>query len=135
MCVTITKQAAQFIQRMVKFNQGSAHAGFRLSARAGGCSGLDSSFTVEERPSPGDTVIEQQGVRVFLTPESCQLLTGYTIDFHDGGSTLGLSFNHPTQAHVCGCGATSAKASVVTFMRRDGSAQPENCASKAHNDG
>jgi iron-sulfur cluster assembly protein len=130
MCVTITPQAARFIRRMVKFNQGSANAGFRLSARPGGCSGVDSSFTVEEQPHPGDTVIEQQGVRVFLTPESSNLLTGYTIDFRDGLASVGLSFDHPQQT-ACACSSASTKPgiSVVTFMDR------ANNGSKARTDG
>ena len=50
MCVTITPRAAKYMRRMVRFGEGSAAAGFRLTVKPGGCSGFDSSFTVAEVP-------------------------------------------------------------------------------------
>ena len=122
MCVTITPRAAKYMRRMVRFGEGSAAAGFRLTVKPGGCSGLDSSFTVEEQPQAGDTIIEQNGALLFLTPESCNLLTGCTIDFRESATVGGLVFDNPAAPHVCGCGATSGGApgvGVVTFMKRE----------------
>lgn len=121
MCVTLTPAAAAFIKRMIRFggsSGGTPEAGFRLTVKAGGCSGFDSSFTIEAAPEESDAVIEQHGVRLFLTSDSCALLRGYTVDFSESRLDGGLTFSNPEAPHVCGCGAGDPKSkSTVVFMR------------------
>lgn len=118
MCVTLTPAAATYMRRMVRFGEGTADCGFRLTVKAGGCSGFDSSFTIEAAPQADDTVVEQHGARLFLTKASCELLRGFTIDFAESRLDGGLTFTNPGAPHVCGCGAgePSSKSGVV-FMR------------------
>ena len=118
MCVMLTPAAATFMKRMIRFGGGSADSGFRLSVKPGGCSGFDSQFSIEGAPSEGDSVIEQQGVRLFLTAPSCELLRGYVVDFVESRMDGALKYSKPGEPHVCGCGAgePKSKASVV-FMR------------------
>ena len=118
MCVTLTPAAATFMKRMIRFGGGGAGSGFRLSVKAGGCSGFDSQFTVEAATAAGDSVIEQEGVRLFLTADSCELLRGHVVDFVESRMDGALKYSKPGEAHVCGCGAgePKSKASVV-FMR------------------
>ena len=134
MCVTITPRAAKYMRQMVRFGEGSASAGFRLSVKPGGCSGFDSSFTVAEAPQAGDTVVEQNGALLFLTAETCSLLQGHTIDFKESPASSGLTFTNPNGPHVCGCGAGEGAApggsvGVVTFMKRDGTGPAGGCSS------
>ncbi|NMF97462.1 iron-sulfur cluster assembly accessory protein [Aromatoleum toluolicum] len=111
MCVTLTPAAAGFMKRIVRFGGGSADSGFRLSVKPGGCSGFDSSFTVETAPAAGDAVIEQLGVRLFLTEDSCALLRGYTVDFTENSVDSRLSYHKEGAAEGCGCGSgTGAQA-------------------------
>jgi iron-sulfur cluster assembly protein len=123
MCVTITPAAATFIKRMVRFGGGNAESGFRLTVKAGGCSGFDSSFSVEPAQT-SDTIVEQEGVRVFLPEATCELLRGHTIDFAESRMDGGLKFSKPGAAHVCGCGEGSSQKksgqSTVMFMRPGG---------------
>jgi iron-sulfur cluster assembly protein len=126
MCVTITPAAATFIKRMVRMGipAGSACAGFRLTVKAGGCSGFDSSFSVEAAAQETDTIVEQEGVRVFLPESTCELLRGHTIDFGESRMDGGLKFSKPGAAHACGCGAGDPKQKsgqgTVVFMRPGG---------------
>lgn len=129
MNVIVTPRAEKFISRMIRFNGGSAGAGFRLSVTPGGCSGLSSSFTVEAAPLAGDAVLESNGVKLFLPAESRILLEGVTIDFADTPMATGLSFINPN-AQSCACsssgdshghahGAPSGVASVsITSIQR-----------------
>lgn len=118
MCVTLTLAAATYMRRMVRFGEGTTESGFRLTVKAGGCSGFDPSFTVEATPQPDDTVIEQHGARLFLTKASCELLRGYTIDFAESRLDGGLTFTNPVAPHVCGCGTGEQKNQTgVVFMR------------------
>ena len=127
MCVTLSPAAAAFMKRMVRFGGAGADAGFRLSVKPGGCSGFDSSFTVEPAPQAGDSVIEQHGARLFLTADSCALLRGYEVDFVESRMDSRLSFSKPGEPHACACGSGQGsgraeagaplRASPVAFMR------------------
>lgn len=105
MNVTITPGAEKFIQRMIRFSGVGAAAGFRLKVSAGGCSGLAAEFTVEAQPAVGDSVVEVNGVKLFLPAESRLLLDGVTIDFADTPMSSGLTFIDP-KAKNCGCSST-----------------------------
>ena len=109
MNITITEKAAGFTRRMIRFNGGAANAGFRLVVSPGGCSGLNSSFTVETSPLEGDTVLDSLGIKVFLPAESRLLLEGVTVDFADTAMSTGLSFINPNP-HSCACSSSAAGA-------------------------
>jgi len=112
MNVTMTPSAEKFIGRMIRFNGGAGH-GFRLMVTAGGCSGLASEFTVEAAPKPGDSVMESNGLKLFLPAESRLLLDGVTIDFVETPGSSGLSFINPN-ATACGCSSSAEKPAVAT---------------------
>lgn len=104
MCVMIAPRAAKYMRQMVRFGDGSASAGFRLTAKPGGCSGIEASFTVEEKPFIGDTVIEQNGALLFMAAETCDVLKGCTIDFKESAMAGGLEFLNVAQSGACACG-------------------------------
>lgn len=103
--VTLTPAASKFISRMVRFSGKPEGAGFRLQVSAGGCSGFNSEFTVEEKPLQGDSVVDVAGLKLFLTAESRLLLEGVTIDFADTPTKSGLTFMNPNQA-PCACSSS-----------------------------
>ena len=124
MNITITDKAAKFISRMIRFNGGTATSGFRLVVTPGGCSGFNSSFTVETAPLQGDAVVDSNGVKVFLPAESRILLDGVTVDFTDTAMSTGLSFINPN-AQSCACSSASTGAppqsatiSIASIQRR-----------------
>ena len=124
MNVTLTERAAKFISRMIRFNGGSPASGFRLSVSPGGCSGFNSSFTVESAPQEGDAVLESHGVKVFLPAESRILLEGVTVDFADTPMATGLSFINPN-AQTCACSSSgssmpsqTAAVSIASIQRK-----------------
>ena len=75
----------------------------------GGCSGFNSSFTVENAPLEGDAVLESNGVKLFLPAESRILLEGVTVDFADTPMATGLTFINPN-AQPCGCSSSGTSA-------------------------
>jgi iron-sulfur cluster assembly accessory protein len=124
MNITITDKAAKFITRMIRFNGGTENSGFRLVVTPGGCSGFNSSFTVETAPLQGDAVLDSNGVKVFLPAESRILLDGVTVDFTDTAMSTGLSFINPN-AQSCACSSAStgapppsATVSIASIQRR-----------------
>lgn len=105
MCVSVTDRAAVFIKRMVRFSQGSPASGFRLAVKPGGCSGFSYEFSVEAAPAPEERVVETDGVRLFLPPDTCELLKGRTIDYAETRLESGFTFKMPGAVENCGCGA------------------------------
>ena len=124
MNITITDSAAKYISRMIRFNGGGAGSGFRLVVTPGGCSGFNSSFTVESAPLEGDAVLDGKGVKVFLPAESRILLNGVTVDFADTAMATGLTFINPN-AQSCACSSSgtgappqSATVSIASIQRK-----------------
>jgi iron-sulfur cluster assembly accessory protein len=116
--VTITPRAARFVRMMTRMHAAPAGAGMRLQVRTGGCSGIDSSFAIENVPQPGDSVLELDGARVFLPEASRTLLCGYTIDYGESRLYDGLCFIPPAGVAASACGATVTTSSEkVIFMR------------------
>lgn len=105
--VNVTPAAETFMRRMVRFGGRGASAGFRLTVRPGGCSGLASEFTVEATPQAGDEVISVNGLDLFLPQESRALLAGVTIDFLDTRTESGLTFIDPNKNCACSTGASA----------------------------
>ena len=104
----ILPAAEKFIQRMVRFGGGDG-CGFRLVVTPGGCSGLNSAFSVEAAPRDDDLVVEQPGLRLFLPAASAALLAGASIDFSDTATQSGLVFQ-TRDGNPCACSSSTGAA-------------------------
>lgn len=120
MDITITSSAEKFIKRMVNFSGMGAGAGFRLSVKPGGCSGLASEFSVEAEPLPGDAAFTIQGMKLFLPAESRLLLQGVTMDFVETPMSSGFVFQDPKSTGCGTCGSSApaggSEVKVVNFQ-------------------
>lgn len=112
--LSVTPAAATFVRRMLRLG-GGEHCGFRLLVSPGGCSGLNSEFSVEAAPRPGDTLVEVGGLRLFLPPASALLLDGATMDFVDSATATGLIFQTPG-GDGCACSGADAGAPAVVAV-------------------
>jgi iron-sulfur cluster assembly protein len=104
MAFDITPAAQKFIRMMV-LSDGGPGSGFRLAVSPGGCSGLNADMSVASEPSPGESVVESAGVKLFLNVESRILLDGVTIDFTDTPAKTGLVFLDPKASACCSSGS------------------------------
>jgi iron-sulfur cluster assembly accessory protein len=80
--------------------------GLRVGVQGGGCSGLEYHLAFEEKPGPDDTVLEVDGIHVFLDQNSQQYLKGVTIDYVSGLHGAGFKFLNPNATRTCGCGSS-----------------------------
>jgi iron-sulfur cluster assembly accessory protein len=86
--------------------EGLKDAGLRVAVVGGGCSGFQYSLNFEAAARPDDTVMEQNGVRLFVDPTSLQYLRGMTIDYVTGLHGAGFKFLNPNASRTCGCGSS-----------------------------
>ncbi|MDA9496307.1 HesB/IscA family protein [Bradyrhizobium sp. CCBAU 11357] len=78
--------------------------GLRVMIEAGGCSGFKYKMGLAEEPKPDDTVIECDGLKVFVDSKSCEHLVGTTIDFVVALEGSGFTFHNPNATANCSCG-------------------------------
>ena len=90
--------------------QGKPEAGLRVSVSAGGCSGFQYGFELEDAPATDDLVVEAGGTRVFVDPVSLDLLAGSELDWNE--TLIGAHFvvRNPQAVSGCGCGVSFAVA-------------------------
>ncbi|MDX1813041.1 MAG: iron-sulfur cluster assembly accessory protein, partial [Gammaproteobacteria bacterium] len=58
----------------------------------------------EEAQGEGDIIYENDGLKVFIDPESAPLLEGVIVDFVDNINGAGFKFENPNATASCGCG-------------------------------
>lgn len=103
--LTVTPNAAAEIDKFMKGEEDLPEtAGLRVRVVPGGCSGFQYSLNIEEESKQGDTIVEQEGVRLFVDMFSGQYLTGITIDYTSNMMGSGFTFENPNATGGCGCG-------------------------------
>ncbi len=78
--------------------------GLRILVEAGGCAGYQYKMGLVSDAEPDDTVVERNGVKVFVDMKSHELLAGTTIDFVVALEGSGFTFENPNAASSCSCG-------------------------------
>jgi iron-sulfur cluster assembly accessory protein len=78
--------------------------GVRIVVETGGCAGYKYMMGLVAEPAPGDVVLEDRGIKVFVEPNSLPSIEGTTIDFVMTLAESGFSFDNPQAASKCSCG-------------------------------
>ena len=78
--------------------------GLRFGVKKTGCSGWGYLADLAREQRPGDTVFEQDGVRILVDGESLALVDGTEIDFLKQGLNEQFVFRNPNVTAECGCG-------------------------------
>lgn len=102
--IRITEKAAAQILRTMQENNIDENYGLRVGVKGGGCSGLTYNLGFDAQPKDGDSVIEENGIKLFIDGKSLFYLTGTELDFSDGLNGRGFVFNNPNAVKTCGCG-------------------------------
>ena len=78
--------------------------GLRIMVEAGGCAGWQYQMGLVTDPQEDDTVVEREGVKVYVDMKSHELLAGTTIDFVVALEGSGFTFDNPNAKSSCSCG-------------------------------
>jgi iron-sulfur cluster assembly protein len=102
--IKITPKAVEEVKKIRKENNIPENFGLRVGVKGGGCSGLKYSLGFDVEQKEGDTVIEQNGIKLFVDGKSLFYLSGTELDFTNGLNGKGFVFNNPNATKTCGCG-------------------------------
>ncbi|MEY2853611.1 MAG: iron-sulfur cluster assembly protein [Pseudomonadota bacterium] len=102
MAISLTPAAADRIRKFIA-SRGQG-LGLKLGVRKTGCSGFAYVINYADQAAPQDLVFEDQGVKVFVDPDSLQLIDGTTVDFVKQGLSESFRFLNPNIKGECGCG-------------------------------
>ena len=88
-------------------------AGVRVGVKNGGCAGMSYTMEYAESAVPGEDVVEDRGVKVFIDPKAVLFLFGTEMDFQTTKLASQFVFNNPNQTSACGCGESVALTPVT----------------------
>ena len=86
--------------------EGNPKLKLRVFVSGGGCSGFQYGFTFDQNTTDGDTVVENQGVKLLVDPMSVQYLMGAEIDYTEGLEGAQFVIRNPNAQTTCGCGSS-----------------------------
>ena len=102
----LTERAAARIAEIVAAE--GRQAALRVAVLAGGCSGFQYRFELDDTSQPDDLVIERGGAKVLLDPASLDLLAGSELDYTDELMGSHFAVRNPNAKSSCGCGTSFA---------------------------
>jgi len=105
--LSLTDRAAERIKAIMA-QADKPVAGLRVGVRNGGCAGLTYTMEYAEARQPGEDVVEDRGVQVFIDPKAVLFLLGTEMDFTTTKLASQFVFNNPNQTSACGCGKSVA---------------------------
>jgi iron-sulfur cluster assembly accessory protein len=117
--ISLTTSAEGKLRELLNARNIPTH-GLRVFVAGGGCSGLQYGMAFEADPREFDTVVDQNGVRLFVDPTSMMYLGGASIDFVDSLMGGGFKIENPNAVSACGCGSS--------FKTKDSGAQDEGAS-------
>ena len=102
MAILLTESAADRVRSHLA--QRGAGLGLRVGIKKTGCSGFAYVVNYADDSPPDDVVFEDHGVKVFVDPDSLNLVNGTVVDFVKQGLNEAFKFSNPNVKGECGCG-------------------------------
>lgn len=104
--ITLTQDAISELHRTLSTDDASVKGdGLRLSVERGGCAGMQYQMKIDAH-SVGDSVFEQEGVKLYVDQESLRFLDGCEVDYSNELSDTGFKIHNPNATRSCGCGTS-----------------------------
>jgi iron-sulfur cluster insertion protein len=100
-----SEAAASKVKELIE-DEGNDALMLRVFVSGGGCSGFQYGFTFDEEIGDGDTIVENEGVKLLVDPMSFQYLSGAEIDYSEGMEGAQFVIRNPNAQTTCGCGSS-----------------------------
>jgi iron-sulfur cluster assembly protein len=103
--VSITPRASEKARELMVQKE-MPEGALRVFVVGGGCSGYQYGMALAKEAESDDTVIEADGVRIVVDPDSRQLLGGAEIDYVEDLMKSGFTIYNPNAVSSCACGSS-----------------------------
>ena len=103
--LVFTESAATKVKDLIE-KEKNPNLNLRVFITGGGCAGFQYGFTFDEKIGDGDTIIENEGVKLLVDPMSFQYLSGAEIDYSEGMEGAQFVIRNPNATTTCGCGSS-----------------------------
>ncbi|WP_310622144.1 HesB/IscA family protein [Flexibacterium corallicola] len=101
--ISVDDEAAAQIQQIMA-SRSEKVEGLRIGIKKGGCAGMEYTMDLVEQAQPGDDIVEDNGVKVFIEPSAALYLLGTKMGFESTKFRSGFTFKNPNEISACGCG-------------------------------
>ncbi|WP_428484478.1 iron-sulfur cluster insertion protein ErpA [Rhodopila sp.] len=102
----LTDRAATRIAEIVADTAAVGGTALRVAVLAGGCSGFQYRFELDDATQPDDLIIERGPAKVVVDPASLDLLAGSELDYTDELMGSHFAVRNPNAKSACGCGTS-----------------------------
>lgn len=102
--IKVSEAAASHVQSLREAGGYDHQYGLRVSVEGGGCSGLMYQLAFEQEEKPGDQIVEDRGIRIYVPMKSLLYLIGTELDYTGGLQGKGFHFANPNASRTCACG-------------------------------
>lgn len=99
--INLTDNALNAVRSVIST---SGASGLRITVESGGCAGFKYIMGLANETKSDDTVIERDGIKLFVDNDSHKYLAGTTIDFVLAQEGSGFTFDNPNAKASCSCG-------------------------------
>ena len=100
--INVTPRAASKI--VSNLDRRGGGIGIRVGTRTTGCSGLAYVLEYVDQSESTDIIINSDGFKIVMDPQSSPILQGLLIDYVRNGLNEGFEFSNPQERDRCGCG-------------------------------
>jgi len=101
--ITLTTTARKHLVKQFK-ERDLPEYGLRIFVSGGGCSGMTYGMAFEKESRDFDTILDDDGVKVYIDPTSLMYMKGSSIDYKDSIMGGGFDIDNPQAVASCGCG-------------------------------
>jgi iron-sulfur cluster assembly protein len=101
--MVLTPSAVARVRQLLE-GRGKPSAGIRIGVRTKGCSGLSYTLEFADQRSPGDEIVEQDGVTLLIDAKATLFVIGAEMDYVEEKLQSGFVFRNPNEKGRCGCG-------------------------------
>jgi iron-sulfur cluster insertion protein len=103
--ITITENASAKIKDIIA-EENNPNIKLRVFVQGGGCSGMQTGFTLDEDQAEDDWDFEVNGVHVLVDSMSGGYLQGATVDYAEDIHGASFKITGMAATTTCGCGSS-----------------------------
>ena len=103
--VTLTDKAANKVKEILS-SENRQNSALRVGVKGGWCSWFTYTLNFDDSAIETDQVFEDKGVKIIIDSKSFVFLSGTQLDYSEGLTGAGFTFQNPNASRSCGCGSS-----------------------------